>query len=1124
MVTMKVSAMAERRRIWKRDLSTQFPVGSTTLSMGAILGIAVGGALLLFAILVAIGIIYVKKKHRREKKQFSDADEDGNVDMDLKTALRSTRPPEINMGRRLSFNPFLPLSEDDDREEWVKQDGLQKPPLAKSKSISQRGFFGASSVRDSWPLMSSKPLGFLPGQTTMTLSPVAPPGYVVQDPKWPKRTTSILGRKNSQDSSKSASPTRDPYSMDIMPYRKVHRRSTSENQLSTILRSTSQRLKAAQRNSMTRTLSTLGRFPGLPPSERLPTPPMRKAAESREGLIDQENVESVGSSIYNVYAQTPSPKKKHQRTSIIPSPIKPKSPTESVESKDSLCVSDTPDILIPAPLTSPSKSPSRSAHKNPMTQASSGAKDISALIHQDSRASLFATGPQDTVNSKILSPLQRISLSGDPFYSSVRSSKPMMPSPQIQGPRPMYFRKATFGQEATLDRRASFCSPLRDVSGNAQSPTKRQLPEPPTTLEPNPFQWFPQEAMQTRATQTSPKRSSSRRKGHKRSNVIRMSNLSRPASTVDIVPEEPEEASPLKLNALRFSSFLSVEISQDQSPTKSPSSRRATLRPPSIATFNPTLIVPALSSRSEDNSPTLVSENMSDIGYSPTLSVCNYYTEKDSNSEDEFFKPRVSTSLQPSPSVLKSRRHGRNYSADLALFPTHQSQQYLQERLLSFPPLPIDVLPAVIPPPTILTPRPTSRPLPNITSTLNGLYSSAVMPAPPILTIPSHLTGPRSEPGKHTRATLSPPRCESMLSTISMLRRMNSEVSTGSCNSITSFDSPTMPVEPESPSTSTSTGLGIGLGLDISVIEDTISSNTRTKPLDFNTSVEERGRSRGSQHYLSLGQPSTSSHPSSARHRTRERTRQTRHTRPEIRDSHRIHKERRKRRTEELEGAGMIDELERVDEGDSPATGINAVMRGEGLNVGLRFPTLSREGSVGVRPPRARSKAPISFSLWGSGSGSGLRLGDEGTVLKSIENNHPEKGSTQSPVLGEKSGNEGHHTCWSETMPKPTTQVTRRESKMEHPSPVTPPKRMVSGLGLAGVRLMEKGDGGRVGGFDGGNGMGKGRPESLGLYDQDGFLKCSPERERVLAGRVAEERRDRKGRERARERFSGFVM
>ncbi|KAG4439320.1 hypothetical protein IFR05_005195 [Cadophora sp. M221] len=961
---MKASTMAEQGRIWERDLSTQFPVGSITLSLGAILGIAVGGALLLFAVLVIIGIIHVKKKHRREKKQFSEANEDGDLDIDLKTALRSTRPPEISMERRLSFNPFLPLSEDDDREQWVKQDGLQRPPLAKSKSIFQRRFFRTSSVRDSWPLMSNQPLGFLPGQTTMILSPVAPPGYVVQDPKFLKRTTSILGRKNSQDSSKSASPTRDPYSMDVMPYRKVHRRSTSENQLSTILRSTSQRLKAAQRNSMTRTLSTLGRFPGLPPSERLPTPPIRKATESREGLIDQEKMESVGSSIYDVYAQSPSPMKCHQCTSTIRSPMKPKSPSESVESKDSLCVSDTPDILVPAPLTSPSKSPSRSAHKNSMTKASGGAKDISALIHQDNRASLFATGPQDAVVNKILSPPQRISLSGDPFYSSVRSSKPMIPSPQIQGPRPMYFRKATFGQEATPDRPASFCSPLKDVSGNAQSPTKRQLPEPLTTLESNPFQWFPQEAMQTRATQTSPKRSSSRRKGHKRSNVIRMSNLSRPASTVDIVPEEPEELSPLKFNAPRFSSFLSVEISQDQSPTKSPSSRRAGVRPPSIATFNPTLIVPELSSRSEDNSPTLGSENMSDIGYSPTLSVCNYYTEKDSDSEDEFFKPRVSTSLLPSPSVLKSRRHGRNYSADLALFPTHQSQQYLRERLISFPPLPIDVLPAIIPPPTILTPRRTSRPLPNITSTMNGFHSSAATPAPPILTIPSHLTGPRSEPGKHARATLSPLRCESMLSTISMLRRMNSEVSTGSYNSVTSFDSPTMPGETESPSTSTSTGigLGLGLGLDISVTEDTANSTTTLNPLDFNTSIEERGRSRGSRHYLSLGQLSAISNQSSTRHRTRDRTRQTRHIQPGIRDSHRIHKERRKRRTEDLEAAGMIDELERVEEGDSPATGANAVVRGGELNVGLRFPTLSREGSSQDRDQDVDKPAKEQYS------------------------------------------------------------------------------------------------------------------------------------------------------------------
>ncbi|KAH7330495.1 hypothetical protein BKA65DRAFT_509486 [Rhexocercosporidium sp. MPI-PUGE-AT-0058] len=1122
MVMMRASSIAEQGRIRNRDLGTQFPVGSTTLSLGVILGIAVGGALLLFTILVFIGIIHVKKKHRQKKQQFLEASEDENMDIDLKIALRSTTPHEISLGRRPSLNPFLPLPDIDGREEWIKQDGLQRPPLARTKSTSQRRFFRSSSVRDSWPLMSNKPLGFLPGQTTMILSPVAPPGYVVQEPKWAKRTSSILGRKNSQDSSKSISPTRDPYPMDVMPYRKIHRRSTSENQLSTILRSTSQRLKAAQRTSMTRTLSTLGRFPGLPPSERLPTPPRGKATESREELIDRDHVESVGSSIYDVYAQMPSPKKKHQRTSSKRSPIKPKSPAESVE--PSLCVCGTLDVLAPAPFKPSSKSPSLPAQAMSTNQDSGGAKDISALIHQDSRTSLFVTTLQETANSnKILSPPHRISLSGDPFLLSVRSSKPIMPSRQIQGPRPMYFRKAIFGQEATPERPASFCSPLRDVSGNAQSLTRRELPEPPTTAELNPFQWLPQEAIETRATQTSPKRSSSRRKGHKRSNVIRMSNLSRPASTVDIVPEEPEEVSSLNFNVPKTSSLHSVEFTQDQSLSKSQATRRTNLRPPSVATFNPTLIIPALLSCSEKNSSTLESDTTSDFGYSPTLSVCNYYTEKDSGSEDEFFKYRVTTSLQPSPSVLKSRRHGRNYSADLALFPTYQSQQYLQERLLSFPPLPLDVLPAVTPPPTILTPRPTSRPLPNITSTMNSLRSSAATPAPPILTIPNHVTSPRSEPGKYARATLSPPRGESMLSTISMLRRMNSEVSTGSCNSVTNFDSPTILLDSESPITSTGTGLG--LGLDISVIETTTSSTT--KPLDFTTSIGEHNRSYGSQHYLSLGQHPPSSNPSSPRHRTQNKARQTRHTRPEIRDSHRIHKERHKRRTEELEGAGMINELERVDEGDSPASGTNAIVRGSGtggLNISLRFPTLSREGSVGATPPRARSKARVSVS--------GLRLGGEGKVLKSTETDHEEKDNYVS-VQGGKSGNEGH-ARWSDAMPKPTTHVTRRESKMEHPSPVTPPKLTISGLGPAGVRLMERDTGGGVGilaegieeGRNAGNGLRKGtrRPESFGLYDQEGFLKCSPERERVLAGRMAEERRERKGRERARSRVSGFVM
>ncbi|PVH73783.1 hypothetical protein DL98DRAFT_43885 [Cadophora sp. DSE1049] len=1031
MVTMKASALEERGML-TRDFSTQYPVGSSTLSLGAILGISVGGALLLFVILVTIGIIHVNKKHRREKQR-SEANENGNATIDLKTAIRSTRPSENNMTRRVSFNPFLHFPEDDNREEWAKQDGLQKPPIAKSKS-SHRSIFRTSSVRDSWPLNTTVPLGFRPGQTTIVLSPVAPPGYVVQDPKWPRRTTSLPGRKNSQDSSKSASSTRDPYSVDVMPYRKIHRRSTSETQLSTILRSTSQRLKAAQRQSMTLTSSTLGQSPGLPPSARLPTPP-RMATESQEGLIDQEIVESVGSSIYDVYSRTPSPKKKHQRTSGKRSIVKPRSPAASIESKDSLCVSDTPDLVIPAPLTSPSKSP-RVVQRQSASQAS-GAKDISVLIHQDSRESLFARGPQEDVNNKALSRPRHISLSDDPFYSSVRSSKPMMPSAQVQGPRPMYFRKATFGQEATAERPASFCSPLRNVSGNIQSSPKRDLPKLPATSEPNLFQWLPQEAMQARATQTSAKISNSRRKGHKRSNVIRMSNLSRPASIVDTLPEEPESVTPLKFNVPGSSSFHSVEKSQDASPTNSP---KTSVRPPSIAIFNPTLIAPALSSRSEDNSPTLGSEDRS--AYSPTLSVCNYYTENDPGSEDEFFKPRTSNSLRPSPSVIKSRRNGQSYSADLSLFPAHQSQQYLQERLMSFPPLPADVRDPVAPP--ISTPRPSPRPLPNITATMNSLRSSAASPAPPLLTVPGYLTGPRYEPEKQKGATLSPPGSNSIISSITLLRRMNSEVST-SCSSPIEIDSPTLRLD--SPSTG-------------------VHDNDRD--IDRTATIEERGRSRGSQHYLSFGQPSSSS-----RRRTCDKSRSAR---PEIRDSHRIHKERRRRRTEDLENGNMIDELTPVREGSSPAGG-DVTDRGSTADTYLRFPTLSREGSVLVTPPRTKSRLS-AFTLEPGVSKSAIdhanlssSVNGTSTVLRSTE---PPNGDIRlSPSRAESQltdttpaqaqAQAPHPPRWSDAIIKPTTHATRRESKLEHPVPspgaVTPPNwttgtgMRLSGLGLAGVRL-----------------------------------------------------------------------
>ncbi|PBP23626.1 hypothetical protein BUE80_DR005325 [Diplocarpon rosae] len=1146
------------RWLGARGMGTDYPVGSRTLTLGAIVGIAVGGALLLFAILAALGIGHVKRKHRREKKQNrSEASEDGSGDMDFKTAIRCTRPPEVGLGRRSLLKPFLPAA-DGDRQNWAKDDGLQMPPIAKSKSVKQRGFFRTPSIRDSWPLMSNKPLGFLPNHSSMMLRPVAPPGYVLPDPKWPKRTASQMRRKNSQDSTKSASPTRIRYPMAVTPYRKIHRRSTSENQLSTILRSTSQRLKSAQRQSLTRTLSTMGRFPGLPPSQRLPTPP-RKAAESQEGLIDTEIVESVGSSIYDTYARTPSPTKKRQesgcqrsptrssghsptsslRVSPTRTPARPKSPTPSAESRDSLCEIETPDLVIPSALTSPSKIGSRGAKRQPVRISAATAKDISSMIYQKSRASTLSTG----ANTQILDVPQHISLTGDPFYSSVRSSKPRGPShhSQIQGPRPLYIRKATFGQEATLDRPASFSSPLRDVSGNAQTPPKKALPEPAVTLDTdtNPFQWSPQEAMQTRGTQTSPKRLASRIKGHKRSNVIRMSNLSRPTSTVDVVPEEPEEVSPLRLKTRRYSSFLTIDSGRS-SLTKT-SSVSPIRRPPSAAEFNPTLVVAALSVRSEDDSPILGSGQC----YSPTLSVCNYYAEKDFPSDDEFSNPSPKSKAQslmkasPEAKALDERRQDGNYSADLALFPTEHSQQ---QRLLSFPPPPLA---------PILIPRPVSRPLPNIKSAMSGLPSTIATAAPPVLTIPDHLTGPRSEPGaeagKHTHVTLSPPR-ETMVSTIGRLRRMNSDVSTFSCTSLASHDN-----DSSSPISSPS-----------SLIFD-LARDRKTK----SDCAKERGKIRGSQHYFSLGQPPSSvSHSLALSVAQRDTERAKARGASEKRGSYRIHKDRCSKRAEAA--AYEILELTPVREVGSPESA--SILSSRGTNSpGLRFPTLSSDGKVGAtlvrhaRPLPLPLPRPLPLPLVHQNQNrnqtqSQMHECDSGGRLTTtIERDNPLPSPYPScspePDKDEDKDTIFSTLCnagrWSDAMPKPATRA------VQQPPPITPPKR--SGLGLAGVWLLEK-DAGGVVSVCGDKGVAMGRSgageedgvaegvgenqESLECYDTDGFFIPSPDRERVLGlgskagcGALAvnltvdlEQKRQKRitarqsQRESGVERVSGFVM
>jgi hypothetical protein len=1051
---MAPSILAVGNESLRRSLQTQVSVGSTSFSLSAIIRIAIGGALSLFAILTLTAMVFARRKHRLEMKQMSEIKEHGVEDVEVGKALRSTRPPEICFSRRLSFNSFLNLDDGISSHDWASQNLAQIPDMAKVKRRSTHlGFMRRSGARDSWPLVSNIQMTVVQGKSTIMQSQVASPGYVVEDPKAPKRSSSRLSRRSTICQVQINPDSTDPFLPSIIPTRILHRRSTSENQLSTILRSTSQRLKAAHRRSLTRTMSVLGRYPGLPPTDRLPTPPGRLGTESREALVGRSFSKSVAGSICNSYrSRSLSPPKRVLVRSSQPAVPRPSSPAPSNESRDSLCGAKTLDLVIPASLTSPRKH-LHGERRHKMQLSTGSAKDISVMIHNDTRPSLEAIGGQDPLEEK--KGIQRISLASDPFYSFVKNLKPIIPSPQIQGPRPqppLYIRKATFGQEATSERPQSFCSPLKDVSGNAQHTPKNSQSESPAT---NPFQWSPQEAMQARATQTSPvsRRPSQRRKGHKRSNVIRMS-VPRPLSSVEMVPEESDEDSPLSLESPRQSAMRRLEPTKNR---RSPSpGSRLSARPPSSAIFNPALRIPAPTTRSEDNSPTLGLEDIRDgTVYSPTLSVCNYYTESGGASEDEFFRDR--TSEQVDKTRLKSRRHGRNYSADLSLFPTHQSQQERQIQLTSIPPpsLAISSTP-------VLTP-PFGRPLPSIDFSMSGggvqLHSSATA-APPLLTLstPTHLSGPRPEPPKshnrnhsNTNNNRSPQRI-SVEASVALLRRMNSEVSY--------YSAASSPSETNSP-----------------VLPDNHASISSLEQF------EELGRSRpSSKYYLSLGfsnlAPKENEKVNSVE-KTKQRV-------VEKRDSHRVYKERRKKRNEEIERdtEGDGKDLTPVREVSSPATGANAL----GI-IGLRFPTLSREGTNGSTPPRE--------------NGMGVRVvevADE-TLSKSL--------AVRVVEVGDESLSKGERR-WSNTMGKAKHEVIRRESKMEHPSPKTPPKWGVSGLGamgLAGQRLM---------GGDKENREGGGRPASLGLYDQEGFLKSSPEREAVRAEKERE-RRDVK-------RLSGFVM
>lgn len=759
---------------------------ASTLSTASIVGIGVGGAVALLLVVVSVGVYLVRRNDQIQRAKAIEIEASFKTNEQLASILQSCRPRGTSMSDRSSYIPFLPPHQYQEPIELPLDTYEDGPPMARTntKKISPHRVFSRLSVglRDSWPMGALGTQMQIPNslrsqsQSTVTLNQVAPPGYIISsDPKRPKRTYSRTSRNKVSVSSEDSPYTVEP-SPSAGPYKPISRprRANSENQLSTILRSTSQRLKEARRKSLSRTLTAVNRVPGGSGVHPLQTP-TRHASESREVLVEPQPAASTYESFREKYImRTPSPGKRVPRLAGQAQSKRKSIPSLSAESDDSLCIKDLPEVVLPSPLTSPSKRFEHFQSRNITRESTDLSKDAVSHSHKDDQTAVLPLGREDT-NHNDFSPFGQYqnTVSNDPFYTSVPIRKPLPPTNPVDlSPRPLYIRKTTFGQETALQKSTNSTSPLKDISGNRQSPPKSGQPQTASTrlsqeVSSNPFQWSPKES--TRRHSTSPSRSEARRKkGHKRSKVIRMSNLPR-LSNVSIVPEEPDEDSSL-FDASKSTKRVNQQ-SQSPSPRLDSSSQRFSIRPPSSPVFDPRVTVSQPMPEETTDSPTL-GRNY----FSPTLTTTNYYSEQ--TSEDEFFKSTrlikrsTSTTRKWRESSISPNVSPVSKLHEMISFPMEDMEELSKNakaRALSPNSEIVRALEDRITPP--MTP-------PNSSSPVLSAYSGFAAP------IPGHLTGPRAQSPK--RYTLhKPPTNKDLRSSIVALRRMNSEVSfSGSPNSL----------------------------------------------------------------------------------------------------------------------------------------------------------------------------------------------------------------------------------------------------------------------------------------------------------------------------------------------------
>jgi hypothetical protein len=750
---------------------------ATILAIPTIIGVAIAGFIVLFGLLVAVGCYCARARHRKTRRRShrSVTLMDGNSEI-IET-LRSGTPHDLGSGGTQRYPQFHSRTSSVSKlsQEWKDEKDTMSVDL-KPPTFG----FHITGLRDSWPLVSwsKDSMLELSGDDGPRSSYAADFDQMFSariDPQntnltKPLRTLSTrklvpvvihdIGPaiRSTHSAKGSISSIKAPSS---------HRRSISDSQLTSILRSTSQRLRSTERvsnvRSRSRSSSIILQASGPPPEKKPSTPPRERRPIRRKSVAGEKEgfkrAISTKSSLRNVNSFPHSPDRMIPRVAgsgrakgRMPSPS-----TSFVSDDDSIYGNGSAETVISAALTSPSRGRRLTKRHNVIIPSENSSP---TQVHEDKRISMDCFGSD-------LNFIQHGSKNSDPFITSQPVSNAKQRSgPRPNGARPQIQRKATFGHDSNpklSDLDAS--RPLRAASGNLKAPVKEK--HQASTTQSNPFQWAPQ----TTKTSVSPPRVV-KKKGHKRSQTVRVSGLPRITSNVSVVQEEPEnEVTPPTYSALKFPPPVLQVCSPGATTISSPmfmASTSNSARPPSVQSFQP-FLAPPPTNASIDLS------NRSSLASYP-MSVFDYYSQMGTDPSTWNLAVTPSPSASPSPPASpldkKSNRHARNFSLEAL---AHSPNQPLINSLVAT---------------TIPVLHPSS------TSNLNvGLQSDN---HPPSLDRPYSVLAstPRVSLVQGPRSQLLPTRKASVQHSVGLLRRMNSELSTysnASHNSNTEVESPTLP-------------------------------------------------------------------------------------------------------------------------------------------------------------------------------------------------------------------------------------------------------------------------------------------------------------------------------------------